>query len=123
MQESITKLKETILQLMPDDKKGSLYIDLVAKDKPRYIRDNLLALKKHIPDYDPGIIIEALNFCLENQVYNANRFVEVPKYYLKEQDQKIKAKAIIPQVQLKQENVILNIELTYSKLSTYETIL
>ena len=56
-------------------------------------------------------------------LYNANRFVEVAKYYLQEQDKKIKAKAIIPHVQLKKENVILNIELTYSKLSTYETIL
>jgi predicted transcriptional regulator len=121
--QSINKLKETILQLMPDEEKGSLYIDLVAKDKPRYIRDNLLALKKHIPEYDPGIIIQALNFCLENHVYNANKFVDVSKYYLKEQDQKIKAKAIIPQVQMKKENLILNIELTYSKLSTYETIL
>jgi hypothetical protein len=117
------QLKEAVLQMLPDKAKGLLFIEMLIKDKPRYFRDNLLLLKKHLPEFDPDIIKEAINFCLENSVYNTYRFVEVAKYYLHENTQKDKAKAVISDVQIKQGSDILNIKPGYSQLSTYETIL
>ena len=109
--------------MLPDKEKGSIYIDLIEKDKPRYMRDNLLTLKKHLPEYDPDIILQVLDFCLENHVYNTFRFLEIAKYYLQEQMQKTKAMAIIPEVNIKQESDAFNIIPGTSKISTYESIL
>lgn len=121
--QSLSQLKESTLQMLPDKEKGSIYIDLIEKDKPRYLRDNLLTLKKHLPEYDPDIILQALDFCLENHVYNTFRFLEIAKYYLQEQIQKTKAMAIIPEVNIKQESDAFNIIPGTSKISTYESIL
>jgi transposase len=121
--QSITQLKETVLQMLPEKEKGALLIELILKDKPRYIRDNLLVLKKHLPEFTPDIIKEAVNFCLENNLYNTARLVEVARYYALENMHKDEAKAVIPAVQIKKENTILDISPRYSQLSIYETIL
>jgi hypothetical protein len=121
--QSLSQLREYILQMLPDKEKGSIYIELIEKDKPRYLRDNLLSLKKHLPEYETSIILQTLDFCLENNVYNTNRFNEIAKYYLHEQAQKAKARAIIPEVKVKQGNDVFNITPLASKISTYESVL
>jgi transposase len=120
---SIAQLKEAVLQMLPEKEKGALLIELITKDKPRYLRDNLLVLKKHLPEFAPGIIKESINFCLENNVYNATRFIEIAKYYTHEHMEQDKAKAIIPEVQIKEENSILKIQPQYSQIDIYEKIL
>lgn len=121
--QSIQVLKETVLQMLPDKVKGELLIDLVVKDKPRYFRDNLLVLKKHLPDFEPDIVNQAIDFCLERNVYNTNRFVEITRYYKVQKAQESKTNAITPQVQLKKENAHFDIEPKRSQMAVYETIL
>jgi transposase len=121
--QSTEALKETVLQMLPNKEKGGLLIELIVKDKPRYFRDNLLVLKKHLPDFEPDIVDQAVDFCLERNVYNANRFVEIARYYKLQKAQENKAKAIIPQVEEKKENTIFDIEPKRSQISVYETIL
>jgi len=119
--QSAGQLKETVLQMMPEKAKGLILIEQMAKDKPRYLRDNLLVLKKHLPEFEPDIIKQAVNFCLEHNVYNGNRFVEITKYYKVENTRK--AKSTIPEVQIKKENVFMDIKPGYSQIDIYETIL
>lgn len=121
--QSLSQLRESILQMIPDKERGSVYIELIEKDRPRYLRDNLLILKKHLPEYAPDILLQALDFCLENNVYSAGRFHEIAKYYLHEQTQKTKSMAIIPEVKVKQENDVFTIMPLAGKISTYESIL
>ncbi len=121
--QSLTQLRETIVQMIPDKEKGMLYIELIEKDKPRYLRDNLLSLKKHLSEYGKDIILLTLDFCLENNVFNGSRFGEVAKYYMHEQQQKSQVRAVIPEVSIKQQYDAFNIVPLASKISTYESIL
>jgi len=121
--QSLSQLKDSILQMLPDKEKGLVFIELIAKDKPRYLRDNLLSLKKHLPEYEQGVILQSLNFCLENSIYNTLRFNEIARYYMQEQVEKTKSRAIIPEARISQDNDIFNITPSRSKINTYESIL
>lgn len=121
--QSIQTLKETVMQMLPDKEKGGLLIELILKDKPRYFRDNLLVLKKHLVDFEPDITAQVVDFCLERNVYNTNRFVEIAKYYKFQKIQESKVKTIITQVQIKKETTTFDIEPKKSQLAVYETIL
>ena len=80
-------------------------------------------LKKHLPDFAPDIVDQAVDFCLDRNVYNTNRFVEIARYYKLQKAQESKAKPIIPEIQLKKENSIFDIEPKRSQIDFYETIL
>lgn len=120
--QSLETLKEAVLQILPNEK-GELWIELIMKDKPRYFRDNLLVLKKHLPDFEPDVVHQAVDLCIERNVYNTNRFVEIARYYKLQKAQESKVKTIIPQVQIKKENTTFDIEPKRSQISVYETIL
>jgi hypothetical protein len=121
--QSIEVLKESVLQILPDKGNGKLLIELIMKDKPRYFRDNLLILKTHLPDFESDIVNQVTDFCLERNVYNTNRFVEIARYYRLQKEQESKIKPIISQVQIKKENTSFDIEPKRSLISFYETIL
>lgn len=121
--QSIQKLKEEIIAIMPHKEKGELFIEMLYKDKPRYIRDNLLMLKKHIPHLPAEFLAEALCFCLENHLYNSNRLVEVARHYHKQAHRQNEVKNITPEITIKQGFNALDIIPKTSELSTYEAIL
>lgn len=120
--QSIHQLKDEVLQLLPEKEKGKLLIEQLSKDKPRYLRDSLLILKKHLPRFDTSTIKQTVCFCIEQSVYNANRIVEIAKYHLRENKQINKVNAISTEVQKKQGNDRLNFEPQYSKIAIYENI-
>jgi transposase len=121
--QSILKLKEEILQMLPDQEKGLMFIEMLYKDKPRYFRDNLLALKKQMPDLDKNYLIQALTFCVENNLYNSNRLIEVARHYQHEFLVQHTKNNIIPEIMIKHGLDALDMVPQKSKLSTYETIL
>lgn len=97
-------------------------MELIMKDKPRYFRDNLLILKKHLSDFKPDIVSEVIDFCLERNVYNTNRFVEIARYYTLQKEQESKIKPMISQVQIKKEDTSFDIKPKRSQISDYEKI-
>jgi hypothetical protein len=121
--QSIEALKETVLQILPSKEKGKLLIELILQDKPRYLRDNLLILKKHLTDFEPDIVNQVIDFCLERNVCNTNRFVEIARYYTLQKEQERKIKPMVSQGQLTKENTRFGIEPKRSQISFYETIL
>lgn len=121
--ESIIQLKEDILPMMPDKEKGQIYIEMLHKEKPRYIRDNLLALKKHLPSLDPYFLRQSLTFCLENNLYNANRLLEFARHYQGQAQIQTKIKNTVPEITIKHDLSALDMVPEASKISTYENIL
>ena len=77
--QSIAGLIQEVMKLMPATEKSACFIDKIYKDKPRYVRDNLLLLKKHLPEIEPEAVVHSVEFCLENDVYNAKKFIEIFK--------------------------------------------
>ena len=120
--QGILTLKEEILGIMPDKEKSQLYIEKILSKKPRYFRDNLLLMKRHIPDIEKDNLLQALDFCLENSLYNANNFIEVAKHYQAE-SKTPKVTVIIPEITIKNGLDALDIIPETSNISTYETIL
>jgi len=119
--QSILKLKEEILVLMPDNEKSGLYIEMIAREKPRYFRDSLLLLKKHIPDIEKDRLMQSLSFCIENSLYNANTFIEVGRHYQVESEAS-KVTMILPEITIKNGLDALDIIPETSNISIYESI-
>lgn len=120
--QSILKLKEEILGMMPDKEKSGQYVDMISREKPRYVRDNLLLMKKHIPGLKMDFLVRSLDFCMENNLYNANTFIEVARHYHVESIAS-KVTMIIPEITIKNGLDALDIMPETSNISTYETIL
>jgi transposase len=120
--QSVLKLKEELIEIMPDKEKSVWYIEMISREKPRYIRDSLLLLKKHIPGLENEFIVQSLDFCMENSLYNANKFIEVARHYQSE-SKTSKVIVIIPEITIKNGLDALDIIPEKSKISTYETIL
>lgn len=59
------------------------YTHLTAK-KQRYLRDNLLHLKRNAADITPGFMEQALRFCVEGSMYNAKTVIQTALHYQKE---------------------------------------
>lgn len=121
--QSIHQLKDELLHLLPEKEKGRLLIEQLSKDKPRYLRDSLRVLKKHLPELDDDTIRQTVCFSLEQSVYNANRIVEIGRYHMRENTQISKVNAIAIEAQMKRENDPLSFEPQYSKIAVYENIL
>jgi transposase len=57
------------------------FIEALARSKPRYLNDNLRTLLLKLNNPEQAILNQALDYCLNNQVYNAMRFVEIINHY------------------------------------------
>jgi transposase len=119
--ESISVLKETILKILSNTEKSVAFIEQLQKDKPRYLRDNLLIIEKRGKEIASKNLSLAVDFCLENNVYNAKRFIEIANHYQKEQEPIVKY--IIPEIKSKDGLQILTSTVKTSKISIYENIM
>jgi hypothetical protein len=109
--------------MLPDKEKGTIFIDKLEKEKPRYLRDNLLVLKKHLPEYEPVYIKQALDFCLETDTYNSSQLAEITRHFKQEQERLTRAKAVMPDIIISSNIDSLCLTPPTSKISAYETIL
>ncbi len=120
--QTILKLKEEIIGMLPNKEKSVQYVEMISREKPRYFRDNLLLMKKHIRGLEMDFLVQSLDFCLENNLYNANTFIEVARHYQVE-SKTSKVTMIIPEISIKNRLDTLDMMPETSNISTYETIL
>lgn len=76
--------EDTLLSKLNNTSKAIYFLDLFKKDKPRYYHDNIRAILKHIDSYEGAVIEKAIDFCMENSVFNANEFNQMLSYYKNE---------------------------------------
>jgi len=62
------------------------YLQKVKHDNPRYIRDQLLLIKKMTITYDIEIINQTLDFCIQNKIFRATDLKSVAKKIHTEND-------------------------------------
>jgi len=105
---TLRKTHETLLYELGNTHKASIFLSRLEKDKPRYYHDNMRAMVGCVKKASKHSIGLAIDFCLENDVLNGYRFVEVLHYYQKENTlEEEKKTANIPK---------LNNELNYSDI-------
>lgn len=77
-----SKINELIDELsgkFKDPQKSRDYFLQIRQDNPRYIRDQLQHIKKLIDVHGMDVIIQALDFCVDNKIYKATDLESVAK--------------------------------------------
>lgn len=121
--QSIQLLKISVTELMQNTPKAIVFLDLLEKQKPRYVRDNLLLLNKRLPDLEQEYVQKALDLCLENNVYNANNLVEAAKHFQKQETQNKKVVSPLIEVVQPGSGTSQPYEPQTSKVNIYEQIM
>jgi transposase len=119
--QSMSMLKESVLGMLPGSRNMSLFLELLAKDKPRYLRDNLKVIEKKGAEISPEFLATAVKFCLENAIFNANQLIEIASHH---QVNALKEKDVIyniPEIIFSKEIQTITVET--SKINTYEKIM
>jgi hypothetical protein len=74
--------------LFEDSVLAKQYLECIHREKPRYIRDQLIILRQTLNCTDKHLISNTLHHCVDMQIYSANDFRSVADSYLKKQAHK-----------------------------------
>ena len=75
----INELIRAVASLFTNQQQAIDYLEMMRKDNPRYIRDQLLMIRKMIEEMGIEIMDEAINFCMQNQVLKATDMQHIAK--------------------------------------------
>lgn len=73
-------IDEMILQvgaLFTDALKGKEWLDMIRRDKPRYIRDQLIMIREALISADSEVADKTLQYCLSNKIFSAADFKSI----------------------------------------------
>lgn len=119
--QSISMLKKSVLGMLPGNENMSLFLEFLAKDKPRYLRDNLKIIEKKGTEISPEFLNTAVKFCLENSIFNASQLIEIARHKQVSALQEQCVTYNIPEITSSRKIPTINVET--SKINTYEKIM
>ena len=117
----IDNMKSKVKELLGGTEEATSFIDLLSRDKGRYLGDNLRVLLKKLPLFENKYITRACKFCLENNVYNAFTFIEVAIHEQKKDNQSINL--VMPLIDKVSTTINLDYQPKASEISIYESIM
>lgn len=79
----ISGLQAYVLGLLGESTEASTMLDMIKKDKPRYIRDQFLLIKAVTGDYAPEHIQAAIKYCVDNELWSAVDFRDATEHFAK----------------------------------------
>lgn len=86
---AIQEMIHQVADLMPDTQKAHKWLQEIRKEKPRYIRDQLMAIGQTIRQTNDQLIIgTALEYCIQNSIYSATDFTAIIEHSIGESQQK-----------------------------------
>lgn len=121
---AINEMIDQVSGLLSDPEQGNRWMNAIRADKPRYIRDQLLIIRKTIEQAtDPALVSRAVDYCEQNSVLVATDFKAVLSVYEQEKkDQLATAKIVrINPLNGKMPDAALNRPKT-SAIKDYEAI-
>jgi hypothetical protein len=83
---AIKELIEEVAGLFPAPGQALIWLNHIKKDKPRYIRDQLLLIKEATEKYSPELIMKVLQYCLGNSITSAIDFKAIAAHYLQSKE-------------------------------------
>ncbi len=78
---AIDEMIEQLCSLMENPDQAKQWMAGIRTDKPRYIRDQLLIIKKTAEQAAPALINKALDYCMNNKITSAMDFKAIVKGY------------------------------------------
>lgn len=82
---------DKITEMFSDAKNAKIFLDGIHKDKPRYMRDQLMLIEKALKTADESAIDKALKFCVNNKLNSAVDFKDAVEHYSKITEEKTEA--------------------------------
>jgi len=122
--QKVQHLIEEVSSLFTNPSLATLFLEHIRKEKPRYVRDQLLLIRKETQVSDPCLVLKALEYCLKHRLYSATEFCDVLRSY-----HQINA---TPAVDLTQVNILMPVgdasfmmqyEPQVSDINDYQTII
>lgn len=118
--QKINQLMEQVAELFSNPQAAQDYFAQIQKAKPRYIRDQLLLIKKAVHKSKAADIDQALEFCQTNSIFNASDFKAVLD--------KVKTEESMPEPQVEElliksvDRKHLSVQPQTSSITDYESI-
>lgn len=78
---AIDEMIGQLCSLLPSAEQGLEWLTAIRAGKPRYIRDQLLMIRKAIEGVDPALIDKALDYCWQHQIVSAADFKAILARY------------------------------------------
>lgn len=75
-----TQLYEKTLLALAGNAEAKELLETIAKEKPRYVKDQYSLISKSTQNYDDQIIKESVLYCVERRLYSAGIFKEALVY-------------------------------------------
>lgn len=75
----IEKLMDQLAADFNDPVIAREYLNQIRKDNPRYIRDQLMLIKKQTQTYGMKVMEQTLSFCIQNKIFKATDMGSVAK--------------------------------------------
>lgn len=113
----VAERQQRALQIIGGTEKAQVFLEIIQKSKPRYYLDNLKKLIQGLREMDPEVIDKALDFCLDNNLFNGNNLCQAALYFQKQSDTgalNVKLKAVYP--------IKASINPQTSKIDTYQEL-
>ena len=79
--QNLEQRKQEAINRLGSTAKAYEFIEAIARSKPRYFNDNLRTLLSRLKTPEETALNKALDYCLNNQVFNAMRFIEIIAHY------------------------------------------
>jgi hypothetical protein len=80
--QAVKELEDQFCSLLADPSKGRQLVSAIRRDKPRYIRDQLMILLQVARTTAPQIIDEALDYCMQHGINGSADFKAIAAHYL-----------------------------------------
>lgn len=86
--QKIAPWMDKITEMFSDTQSAKIFLDGIHKDKPRYMRDQLMLIEKALKtSYEPAVD-KALKFCVNNKLNSAVDFKDAVEHYSKIREEK-----------------------------------
>ncbi len=79
--QKVQHLIEEVSSLFSNQSLATLFLEHIRKEKPRYVRDQLMLIKKELVKSDTALSLKALEYCQKNRLYSATEFCDVLRSY------------------------------------------
>jgi transposase len=79
--QKVQHLIEEVSVLFTNQSLATIYLEHIRKEKPRYVRDQMMLIKKEIVASDTTLSLKALEYCQKNRLYSATEFCDVLRSY------------------------------------------
>lgn len=87
--QKIAPWMDQLAKKFSDVQNAKIFLDEIYKDKPRYMRDQLMLIEKALKTTDETAVDKALKFCVNNKLNSAVDFKDAVEHYSKITEEKI----------------------------------